>query len=132
MNGEIESLFSGRKNVQNVSMKIASVVKIKNKCVAALLLRLFRYVWFSAAHTRLVALEALLNLATSPYACATTIFVVFEFFASIRSHCDKFGNAGAWMTETIIFPGIKLLETRLNDIKPLLQMMLSEATKVVD
>ena len=133
LNGEIESLFSGRKNVQNVSMKIASVVKIKNKCVAALLLRLFRYVWFSVAHTRLVALEALLNLATSPYACATTIFVVFEFFASVKSHCDKFVNAGTWMTETIIFPGIKLLETRLNDIKTTVgNGVVWKPTKVVD
>ena len=30
----------GRKHVQNVSMNIASVVKIKNKCVAALILRI--------------------------------------------------------------------------------------------
>ena len=133
LNGEIESLFAGRKHVQNVSMKIANIVKIRNKCIAALLLKLFRYAWFSAAHTRLVALEALLTLGSSPYACAATILVIFEFFASIRSHCDKFGNSGTWMIETIIMPGIKLLEGRLNDIKTTVESgVVWKPTKVID
>ena len=37
--------------------------------------------WFSAAHTRLVALEALLNLATSPY--ALQLFLLFSSFLRI-------------------------------------------------
>ncbi len=115
-NSAIESLFSVNKFTRTQSMNIAHISKLKNKCFAALMLRLFRYAWFNTVHTRLVTLETLFKLGNSPYASAIIILVVYNFFINIEKCCNMNGTDKSWGLETIVRPAINVLKKRLNQI----------------